>query len=267
MIEEPTVVDGYAHSGLTKYRPIPELLQAMKVSGVSRVVLVQHLEEYDNAYLASVIGRDPGRFVGVALIDPFASDWPRRIEEVVAFGFRGLRFRVEWLRTRMNVAVAAAAARLELMIYVADDMRAGVRPIRELAREASKSTVVVTHLGAPRVRAKGPIEGFELLDLAAEANVWATLSGLAMFAPHPHSELSPFISRVVEDFGSRRLMWGSNFPVGLTAEPYDRDLELIREAPWGLHEQAVADIVGRSAARLWFDRPQPTATNASRSLR
>ena len=266
MMEGPTVIDGYAHSGLTKYRPIPELLEAMKASTVSRVVLVQHLDEYDNAYLASAIGRDPGRFAGVALIDPFASDWPWRIEEVVALGFRGLRFRVDWLRTRMNVAVAAAAAGLKLMIYVAEDMGGGVRPIRDLAQEASESTVVVAHLGAPRVRGQGSVEGYELLDLAAEANVWATLSGLAMFAPHPHSELSPFITRVIEAFGSRRLMWGSNFPVGLAAEPYDHDLELIRKRPWGLQEHAVADIVGRSAARLWFDSEQPGAANTRGGL-
>jgi L-fuconolactonase len=228
------------------------LLEAMQAARVAKVVLVQHLGEYDNAYLAGAIRSDPGRYAGVALIDPFVPDWRAQLAEVATAGFGGLRFPVEWLRTRMDVAVAAAAAGLKPVIYVADDMASAVHLIRRLAQAIADSTVVVAHLGAPRVHADGAVDGRELLDLATERNVWVTLSGLSMFAPHPHSELALLITEVIEAFGSRRVMWGSNYPVGLATEGYDDDLALILDRPWGLHERDVADIVGGSAGRLWF---------------
>ncbi len=39
----PELIDAYAHCGLSKYKPLPELEKAMNHAGVDRVALVQHL--------------------------------------------------------------------------------------------------------------------------------------------------------------------------------------------------------------------------------
>jgi L-fuconolactonase len=155
----------------------------------------------------------------------------------------------------MHVALAAAEAGLNLMIYLPDDMLGGVPLIRRLARDASDRSVVVSHLGAPRVSASTLVEGLELLDLATEPNILVTLSGLSMYTPHPHLEMTGLVTAAIEQFGSGRVMWGSNFPVCVEAESYGHDLALILEGQWGLDDSAIADIIGGSASRVWFDSP------------
>ncbi len=252
MTGEP-VVDGYAHCGLSKFLPVADLVAAMRLAPVSRALVVQHFGEYDNYYLASIIWQDPGTFAGIALIDPFGDDWQDRIADVVTLGFRGLRFNVEWLRTKMHVALAAASSGLSLMIYVPESMSGAVPLIRDLARRAPDRAVVVSHLGAPRVNGSTLTEGMELLELAGEPNVSTTLSGLGMYVAHPHCELTGLVTAVVGEFGPRRVMWGSNFPVGLDAEGYGDDLDMILEGRWDLDSSAIAGIVGGTAARLWFE--------------
>lgn len=253
------VVDGYAHCSLARYRPVDDLLEEMGRAGVSKAILVQALGDYDNRYIAEAVRQSPSAFAGVALIDPFDRAWATRLSEVERLGFRGLRFRAEWLVDRMLVALAAAWAGMSIIVYVGDDMARAVDPVRRLAREAPATPVVVSHLGAPRVRSPGRLDGSEIAELARESNVWATLSGLSMFAPHPHAMIAPAIAKAVQAFGPERLMWGSNFPVGLDVEPYGWDLELIRAGAWGLAGRGVSDVVGGSAARLWFPRTDPTS--------
>lgn len=247
------VIDGYAHSGLKKFLPIPDLLAAMEAASVSRAVLVQYLGEYDNSYLAQAMVEHPGRFAGVGLVDPFSDDWPARLAEVVSAGFRGLRFPMEWLPTKMEVALAACAAGLNIVVYVPKDMAAAVPVLRQLARGAGDRKIVVSHLGAPRVSGTELAEGLELLELAEELNVLTTLSGFSMYSAHPHEELGVLVTRAIELFGPSRVMWGSNFPVVLDRESYGDDLALVREGRWGLGGAAIAEVLCGTASRLWFD--------------
>lgn len=245
------VVDAYAHSGLTKYRPIPDLIASMKAASVSRTVLVQHLGEYDNSYLASAMAEHPGVFAAVALVDPFQDDWRARLDEVVSLGFRGLRFVAGWLQQRMDVALRAADAGLNIVIYVPDDMHGNAPLVRQLAQKAKGRSVIVAHLGAPRLGTHCVVAGSELLDLAEEANIFTTLSGLSMYEPHPHQKMAELVKRAVEAFPGR-IMWGSNFPVVLDKEGYADDLGMVLEGRWGVASSAVADVTGECALRLWF---------------
>ena len=67
-------VDGYSHCGVSKYRPVEDVLAVMRGAGVERAVLCQHLGEYDNSYLAGVVSRHPQTFAAVCLVDPTGAD-------------------------------------------------------------------------------------------------------------------------------------------------------------------------------------------------
>jgi predicted TIM-barrel fold metal-dependent hydrolase len=153
----------------------------------------------------------------------------------------------------MAVAVAAANAGFHVVLYVGGPTTEVLRPIRELAREVPTASFVIAHLGYPSIDAAGIVRGWEILDLAGEPNILTTLSGLSMWTPHPHQELSGFIIRVLSDYGSRRVMWGSNFPVGPEAEQYGGDLGLIRRGGWGMGSDDIVQVTSRTAERLWFD--------------
>jgi hypothetical protein len=60
------IVDGYAHCGISRYQPVEIVLDTMAQAGVDRAVLCQHLGEYDNSYLAEVVGSRPQQFAGSA---------------------------------------------------------------------------------------------------------------------------------------------------------------------------------------------------------
>ena len=67
------------------------------------------------------------------------------------------------------------------------------------------------------------------------------------------SSLTKFVVRVIDAFGPRRVMWGSNYPVCGDAEAYQRDLAQLTSGGWGLGPREVAQIAHGPAAQLWFD--------------
>jgi predicted TIM-barrel fold metal-dependent hydrolase len=65
---------------------------------------------------------------------------------------------------------------------------------------------------------------------------------------------------VITTFGPERTMWGSNYPECGSVSDYERDLALVTDGRWGLTEDQVVQIRGRTALRVWFDSPKgPTA--------
>ena len=113
--------------------------------------------------------------------------------------------------------------------------------------------LVITHLGNP-----DPVEGpgFEsyksVFTLARHAGVYYQVSGMKMFCPYPHRELYSLIGEAVKSFGISRLVWGSNYPVVGDVEDYMKDLHLLLEKKLPLPEQAIKEIAGNNAHRLWF---------------
>jgi L-fuconolactonase len=113
--------------------------------------------------------------------------------------------------------------------------------------------IVISHLGNPKVVGGDVVRGAAVLALASEENIHVQLSGLSMFCEYPHSALDTLISDVVRQFGPRRLLWGSNFPVCGDIQAYRRDLALVQSGAWGLDPDAVDWVTGRAAERLWFN--------------
>ncbi|GAH86647.1 unnamed protein product, partial [marine sediment metagenome] len=94
------MIDGYCHCGLSKYEPLPVLERVMAKSNISRAVLVQHLGEFDNSYIKSIIDDDPQRFAGVFLVDHEKEDSIEKLIKWVETGsFSGVRLSIESLET------------------------------------------------------------------------------------------------------------------------------------------------------------------------
>src|SRR5215475_13831523 len=84
----------------------PEMLLAlMRANGVSKTVLIQVIHyRYDNSYLANVLKRYPGIFLGVCRVDPLNPAAPDHLSAWAGAGFRGVRLSPaggasgEWIR-------------------------------------------------------------------------------------------------------------------------------------------------------------------------
>lgn len=252
------MIDAYAHCGISKFLPIEQVRSLMDGAGIGRAVLCQHLGEYDNSYLESVVRAEPDRFTAVALVDGRHDGWRRELQSAAESGaFRGLRIVDDVLAVNPALAEEAASLGLAIVVYTPAGIGRAMTPIRRLLAARPAATVEITHLGTPRLEGGVFASGLELLELAREPGVVVTLSGLPMFCDYPHHQLDEFIAKTIEAFGPDRVLWGSNLPVGGADQAlYDREVGLILSGRWGLDASAVELITEHNASRIWFEGRQ-----------
>ena len=106
---------------------------------------------------------------------------------------------------------------------------------------------IVDHLGKPRVKA-GELSPWRenIRELAKRPNVYCKLSGLVTEADHQNwtaDQLKPYIDTVIEQFGPRRLMFGSDWPVCLLAAGYKQWADTVAHA--------VSSLTPPEQERIW----------------
>jgi predicted TIM-barrel fold metal-dependent hydrolase len=247
-------IDAYAHCGISKYLPLPDVLAVMEQAGVEGTVLCQHLGEYDNRYLANVVSQDRNRFAAVCLVDP---DQPNAVEELRKWNatscFRGVRLVGEWLKRNPRLCLEAIDLGMNLVVFTPEGIAGSMPDIRNLVRQRPHAKIILSHFGNPKVENGAVVAGSEILELAAEPAVYVQVSGFGMFSEYPYTALTQLITDIVTRFGPERLTWGSNFPVCGDWQAYCRDLALVRSGAWGLSAEGIDRLVGATAQRLWFD--------------
>jgi len=248
------IVDAYAHCGLNKYTPIEDVRAVMKTAGVSCAVLVQHMGEFDNSYIADIAASDPTCFAGVFLVDSSSVTAVEDLKKEARSGvFKGIRFTVDVFKNSPQLCQAAVDEGLIIVLYAPDGIAEHVEILDAFLNLNPSCRLVITHLGNPDL-GEGP--GFEsyksVFTLARYAGVYYQVSGMKMFCPYPHRELYSLIGEAVEAFGVSRLVWGSNYPVVGDDDDYMKDLHLLLEKKLPLPEQTIKEIAGNNAHRLWF---------------
>ena len=125
----------------------------------------------------------------------------------------------------------------------------------EVVRKFTNQKFIINHLGKPAIKA-GQFDSWsrDIKSLSEFPNVSCKVSGMVTEADWNswHAmELIPFIDVVVANFGTRRLLYGSDWPVCLLAGTYRAQLSVYEKyfSDFSKHEQA--DIFGRNALRLY----------------
>ncbi|MCW3086659.1 MAG: amidohydrolase 2 [Sediminibacterium sp.] len=114
---------------------------------------------------------------------------------------------------------------------------------------------VVDHLAKPSIRS-GEIDNWQknIKALAACDNVYCKVSGMVTEADwqHLHYEVFvPYLAAVTEAFGTKRLLFGSDWPVCLVAAGYEEMISIPERyfAPFSAAEQAM--IFGENARHFY----------------
>jgi L-fuconolactonase len=155
-----------------------------------------------------------------------------------------------------------------------EDVRRGIRAVGEAGlvydllvrtRELPAALVVVEalpdgrfvidHIAKPAIRdgVRQPWAD-RIAAFAALEHVACKLSGVVTEADWGRwqpAELAPYVDHVLEVFGPRRVLFGSDWPVCLLAASYDRVVGTARELLDGLSEADTALVFGETATEIY----------------
>jgi L-fuconolactonase len=154
------------------------------------------------------------------------------------------------------------------------DFNAGVSVLHELglaydllvrARQLPEATrfvdqhphqvFVLDHLAKPQVKGQ-KLDPWRqrVRELARRENVYCKVSGLvteADFKAWTEAQLQPYLETVLEAFGPKRLMFGTDWPVCLVACPYGRWYDVVTRFAASLSSDERASLFGLAAARAY----------------
>jgi L-fuconolactonase len=226
-------------------------------NGVDRTVLVQTISSVDETreFLDIAAAND---FVDgvVGWVDLTSPDLVGTLASLVSDLLVGIRHQVHdepdprWL-LRDDVQRGIAAVGQAGLVY---DLLVRTRELPaalETVRRNRDVSFVIDHAAKPRIAGGSWDAEWEraLAPFSDEPNVACKLSGLvteADWRSWKPEQLEPYVKRVVGWFGSRRCMFGSDWPVCLLAASYDRVLDTMQQIV-GLDEW----IFGLTARRVY----------------
>lgn len=194
------------------------MLKEMDAAGVDRAVIVPPtwVGEGNETGLEAAAAY-PARFAVMGRFDVDASDARQRLQ--------GWLQQPHMLGIRMTFGHLPRTERLDdgsLNWFWAECERLGIplmlnlpaRRIRAIAERRRDLTITVDHMGRPR-DLRGP-KAFadldDLLALAAYPKVFVKVTTVPNYSaePYPHRDIQPFLRRIYDAFGARRLFWGAD---------------------------------------------------------
>jgi L-fuconolactonase len=245
--------------------PLDELLPQLAAAGVDGTVVVQARTALDETRNLLALAAAAPAVLGVVgwadLADPAIGDVLAELR-AGAGGDRlvGIRHPVHdepdpaWLlrpAIRRGIAIVGRAGLAFDLLVRPREMPAAL----ELVRREPGIRFVADHLAKPPI-ASGALEpwGTLLADLAAVPNTWCKVSGLvteAAWDAWTIDELRSYVDRALDQFGPRRLLYGSDWPVCLLAAPYESVIATARALTARLSEAERSAVFGGTAEDVY----------------
>lgn len=115
---------------------------------------------------------------------------------------------------------------------------------------------IVDHSAKPRIADGWDNEWDSQIEHLAQyrKNVWVKLSGLVTEADWENwkpEEIAPYVHRVIELFGTGRVMVGSDWPVCTLASDYAGTMNLVRDCLSDYSVEALSDVLRNNAIRAY----------------
>ncbi|MFJ3056795.1 amidohydrolase family protein [Herbaspirillum sp. NPDC087042] len=234
------------------------LLALMKANDVARTVLIQHIcYKWDNSYLADVLKRYPAHFKGVCRVNPEDPAAPDHLSMwVQEKGFNGVRIspfedaRFDWIRGPLMPPLWQRCQALKVPMTVLTD-HSRLQDVMRLVEKFPDLTVVIDHMAD--IRPDHPEQLAALLAFARYPKVFVKISHMWSISdqPYPYRDSQDQVKRLLDAFGARRLMWGTDHPVSLPNLPYEKSVALFRDQLSFLSEADRQQILGKTVQEVW----------------
>lgn len=207
---------GYRPGSTEKGSPT-DLDAAMATHRISHAVLVQPgCYAFDNRCMLAVIAASKGRIKGIAQVRMSTTD--AELVALKSMGVVGVRLNLATFDPdALNSSIAKGfLARLRahgLMAEIFADAALWTTIGSQLRESGVR--VIVEHMGCPDPSAGIDQPGFQavlLLGRETDAVVKLTMGFRLSKAGYPYADLDPFVGPILEAFGPRRCIWGSDWP-------------------------------------------------------
>jgi len=124
--------------------------------------------------------------------------------------------------------------------------------VDELIKRFPNQPFVIDHLAKPYISTHD-IDGWkkDMQRISAYENVYCKVSGMlteANWKQWRQSDLMPYLDVVAEAFGTKRLLFGSDWPVCLVAGSYQDTVTIVQEYFSG---DELTDVMGENAIRFY----------------
>jgi len=239
-----------------------ELHQELGRAGIDGVVSVQARQSLvETKWLLALAETTPWMLGIVGWVDLRSPELPRILEDLKGCNkLKGLRHVIQG-ETESDFILGEAFNRgiqalkpLQLAYDILIFEHQLPQTIRFVDRHPGQR-FVLDHLGKPAVKG-GRLEPWRtrIRELALRPHVCCKLSGLVTEAHWDSwnaAQLLPYFETVLEAFGPRRLLFGSDWPVCLVASSYGRWRQLVGEWIAHLSEDEQARIMGDNAREAY----------------
>jgi L-fuconolactonase len=242
---------------------MPEHLKPLlEQFGFQKSIVVQAAPTMEEAEFLLDVAKDEETIAGVVgwldlESEQFEQDWNRLRENPKFVGVRPMiqDLASDWIMGDKVVRHLELLAKAQFPV----DLQANPRHlpyIVELLNKVPDLRAVVDHLAKPPI-ADGIMEPWKthIQQIASYPNVMCKLSGMVpekLDAPWSPASIEPYAAAVVDAFGKKRVMFGSDWPVCLFAATYPQVVELFEfclGSNWTEEERAA--VYGGNASRFY----------------
>ena len=244
---------------LSAYASLEVVAATLGRVGVGAAIYVQPaVLGLDHSYLLNALGDGRMRAVGIAQVDP---QDPRSLEviseltrEALIVGIRLPLLRADetWVERHAEEYWQLAAAEEEVISLLIHPNQ--LTSVQGLSAAHRSVPVVIDHLARFDLAGDGDQTIDRLCELSSLPNVHVKASAFYALGSEtwPHRDVWPRLSAVVDAFGIRRIMWGSDYPFVLAGGPYVNSCRAVEMALRERHPEGATDVMGGNALRLFF---------------
>ena len=227
------------------------LLELMDFHGVACAAIITPTTlGFDSSLTLELSRTYRDRLLPILRIDPYAIDMEVHLMKLLAKGARGFRISTN-LSTDGKplgdpaikpLARVLSREQVPLLIHCNFDQ---LHLVRDLAEENPELTILIDHMA----RAVGEVDVADerfnnLTELADCKNVNLKISSTNHFAKDKikHSDLIPYVVRLLSAYGEARVLWGSDWPLSEDGLKYPDSFEPLRSMSEEVGNQALQQI-------------------------
>ncbi|MFT6044319.1 MAG: L-fuconolactonase [Arenicella sp.] len=238
-----------------------DLVNELKRANIQKTVLIQATDSIaETEYLLNLAEKTDFVAGVVGWVDMQSPEAPNTIRRLAENRyFKGVRPMVQditdpdWiLKPELSPAFDALVA--QNLSFDALILPEHLDNLLTLLKRHPKLLAVIDHAAKPKI-AENQLEPWQdkITLLANETSAFCKLSGLVTEANSPpsFSEIQPYVNCLLQCFGSKRLMWGSDWPVLQLATSYQDWVTLTNELLKSVPEQEVNEILSGTAREFY----------------